>query len=238
MPTPPPASPRPPSPPSTGYASAPQTPRPCFPLERQPDPGTHPRRREGRRTGRRFKPRMPDRNGAGPRPREGDRDARHHAGRRQEAGGRRSETTVARYTARETAACGAVARFYEQEGSGRAVAAEPPREPGFPGRFSGADQGIRRFGLRGSRSALVAFPPPPRRAGRCHRPAGQGRLTQARGGDSAQRPSTNPDETTCAVGPALLEGGRVPGHVARFRDLPEVVAVPLAHVPPASPVTC
>ena len=33
-----------------------------------------------------------------------------------QAGGWRSETTVARYTARETAARGAVARFYEQEG--------------------------------------------------------------------------------------------------------------------------
>ena len=34
-----------------------------------------------------------------------------------QAGGWRSETTVARYTARETAARGAVARFYEQEGT-------------------------------------------------------------------------------------------------------------------------
>ena len=34
-----------------------------------------------------------------------------------QAGGWRSETTVARYTARETAARGAVARFYEQEGA-------------------------------------------------------------------------------------------------------------------------
>ena len=33
-----------------------------------------------------------------------------------QAGGWRSESTVARYTARETAARGAVARFYEQEG--------------------------------------------------------------------------------------------------------------------------
>ena len=33
-----------------------------------------------------------------------------------QAGGWRSETTVARYTARETASRGAVARFYEQEG--------------------------------------------------------------------------------------------------------------------------
>ena len=33
-----------------------------------------------------------------------------------QAGGWKSETTVARYTARETAARGAVARFYEQEG--------------------------------------------------------------------------------------------------------------------------
>ena len=32
-----------------------------------------------------------------------------------QAGGWRSETTVARYTAREIAARGAVARFYEQE---------------------------------------------------------------------------------------------------------------------------
>ena len=32
-----------------------------------------------------------------------------------QAGGWRSETTVARYTARESAARGAVARFYEQE---------------------------------------------------------------------------------------------------------------------------
>ena len=32
-----------------------------------------------------------------------------------QAGGWRSETTVARYTARETAARNAVARFYEQE---------------------------------------------------------------------------------------------------------------------------
>ena len=31
------------------------------------------------------------------------------------SGGWRSETTVARYTARESAACGVVARFYEQE---------------------------------------------------------------------------------------------------------------------------
>ena len=34
-----------------------------------------------------------------------------------QAGGWRSETTVARYTARESAARGAVARFYEQEGT-------------------------------------------------------------------------------------------------------------------------
>ena len=33
-----------------------------------------------------------------------------------QAGGRQSESTVARYTARETAARGAVARYYEQEG--------------------------------------------------------------------------------------------------------------------------
>ena len=36
-----------------------------------------------------------------------------------QAGGWRSETTVARYTAREAATRGAVARFYEQEGAGR-----------------------------------------------------------------------------------------------------------------------
>ena len=36
-----------------------------------------------------------------------------------QAGGWRSETTVARYTAREAAARGAVARFYEQQGAGR-----------------------------------------------------------------------------------------------------------------------
>ncbi len=36
-----------------------------------------------------------------------------------QAGGWRSETTVARYTARESAARGAVARFYEQQGAGR-----------------------------------------------------------------------------------------------------------------------
>ena len=35
-----------------------------------------------------------------------------------QAGGWRSETTVARYTAHESAARGAVARFYEQEGAG------------------------------------------------------------------------------------------------------------------------
>ena len=33
-----------------------------------------------------------------------------------QAGGWKSETTVARYTAREAADRGAVARFYEQEG--------------------------------------------------------------------------------------------------------------------------
>ena len=35
-----------------------------------------------------------------------------------QAGGWRSETTVARYTAREAATRGAVACFYEQEGAG------------------------------------------------------------------------------------------------------------------------
>ena len=45
---------------------------------------------KGRRAGWGFKPRMPDRNGAGPRTREGNRDARHHAGRRLAIGDDRS----------------------------------------------------------------------------------------------------------------------------------------------------
>ena len=44
-----------------------------------------------------------------------------------QAGGWRSETTVARYTARETAARNAVVRFYEQEaGSGSHVLRDTP----------------------------------------------------------------------------------------------------------------
>ena len=49
-----------------------------------------------------------------------------------QAGGWRSETTVARYTAREAATRGAVARFYEQQG-GRAVTARSARVKGMHG---------------------------------------------------------------------------------------------------------
>ena len=45
-----------------------------------------------------------------------------------QAGGWRSETTVARYTARETAARGTVARFYEQEGEA-ATGQGPDQDP-------------------------------------------------------------------------------------------------------------
>ena len=44
-----------------------------------------------------------------------DGSRRQAAPSTMQAGGWRSETTVARYTARESAARGAVARFYEQE---------------------------------------------------------------------------------------------------------------------------
>ena len=66
---------------------------------------------------------MQDRDGPGPRPGEGYRDARD-----LQAGGWRSETTAAGYTARESADRGAVARFYEQEAGQEAPLGSLPRE--------------------------------------------------------------------------------------------------------------